>query len=66
MTDIRLESEIIENFRLFTVKELERLQTLPQGYVDDVLKKTPATKAIGNSFTVEVIKHLLSFTDFGG
>ena len=47
-------------FRLLTVSELERLQTLPKGYVGDVLKKTPATKAIGNSFTLEVIKHLLN------
>lgn len=53
-------------FRLLTVKELERLQTLPDGYVGDVLKKTPAAKAIGNSFTVEVIKHILSHAHFGG
>ena len=53
-------------FRLLTVSELERLQTLPKGYVGDVLKKTPATKAIGNSFTLEVIKHILSNIDFGG
>ena len=50
---------------LFTIKELERLQTLPQGYVGEILKKTPAAKAIGNSFTVEVISHLLSHADFG-
>lgn len=53
-------------FRLLSVGELERLQTLPEGYVGDVLKKTPAAKAIGNSFTVEVIKHILSHADFGG
>jgi len=65
--------EIIENmsndearklFRLFTISELEQLQTLPNGYVGDILKKTPAHHAIGNSFTNEVIKHILSYADF--
>ena len=65
LTDVRLESETVELFRLFTVKELERLQTLPEGYVGGVLKKTPAIKSIGNSFTLEVIKHILSFADLG-
>lgn len=47
-------------FRLFTIKELERLQTLPNEYTGELLKKTPAAHAIGNSFTLEVIKHLLT------
>lgn len=51
-------------FRLFTVKELERLQTLPVGYVDGILKKTPAAHAIGNGFTLEVIKHLVPYASF--
>ncbi|MEL4456942.1 DNA cytosine methyltransferase [Lutimonas vermicola] len=45
-------------FRLFSIKELERLQTLPDGYTR-LLKKTPAAHAIGNGFTLEVIKHIL-------
>ncbi len=65
--------EIIENmndeevrklFRLFTVTELERLQTLPDGFVGNILKVTPSAKAIGNGYTNEVIKHILSFADF--
>jgi len=51
-------------FRPFTVNELEILQTLPKGYVGNVIKPTPAVKAIGNAFTLEVIKHILSFADF--
>jgi len=51
-------------YRRATTLELERLQTLPIGYVGDILKKTPANHAIGNSFTLEVIKHLLSFASF--
>ena len=51
-------------FRLFTINELELLQTLPKGYVADVIKPTPAVKAIGNAFTLEVIKHILGFADF--
>ena len=65
-TDIMWESEVVEMFRPMTVNELEKLQTLPLGYVGDIIKKTPSKHAIGNGFTVEVIKHLLSFADFGG
>lgn len=39
--------------------ELERLQTLPDGYVSEHLKKTPSSHAVGNSFTSEVIKNIL-------
>lgn len=46
-------------FRLFSVTELERLQTLPDGYTN-LLKKTPAAHAIGNGFTLEMIKHILT------
>jgi len=60
MTD----SEARKLFRLFNINELEQLQTLPIGYVGDILKKTPAHHAIGNSFTNEVIKHILSYADF--
>lgn len=51
-------------FRPFTTTELERLQTLPVGYVGDILKKTPSHHAIGNSFTNEVIKHIISYANF--
>ena len=60
MTD----KEVKQLFRPFTVSELERMQTLPVGYVGDVLKKTPSHHAIGNSFTLEVIKYILPQADF--
>ena len=60
MTDI----EVKQLFRPFTILELEHMQTLPDGYVGEILKKTPSHHAIGNSFTLEVIKHILSYADF--
>lgn len=58
------DTEVKALFRPFTTIELERMQTLPDGYVSDILKKTPSHHAIGNSFSLEVIKHLLSYADF--
>lgn len=43
--------------RRFMVKELERLQTLPDGYTEG-FSKTVAQKAIGNGWTVDVIAHI--------
>jgi len=51
-------------FRLLYIGELEKLQTLPAGYVDDILKKTASTHAIGNGFTLEIIKHIFSSAKF--
>ena len=44
--------------RRFTTRELERLQTLPDGYTDG-FPKGVAQKAIGNGWTVDVIAHIL-------
>ncbi len=54
------DDEVKSLFRLFTVGELERLQTLPSKYTGELLKKTPAAHCIGNAFTMEVIEHILS------
>ncbi len=51
-------------FRVFSIEEQEKLQTLPFGYVGKVLKKTPSHHVIGNAFTNETIKHILSFANF--
>jgi len=51
-------------FRLPEIVELERLQGLPDNYIGSILKKTSAIHAIGNSFTLPVIKHILSFANF--
>jgi len=50
----------IENYviRKLTVNECCRLQGFPDGYCDSV-SKTQGYKALGNSFTVPVIKHLI-------
>lgn len=46
--------------RYFTIKELERLQTLTDGYTEGV-KDSARKKAIGNGWTVDVIAHILSY-----
>ena len=51
--------------RKLTVAEREILQTLPVGYTNvPGLSKTAKVKAIGNSWTIEVIKHIFSFLPF--
>lgn len=62
--ELMTDTEVKALFRLMTITELERLQTLPDGYVGDILRKTPSKHAIGNGFTVEVIKHILSQANF--
>jgi len=44
--------------RKLTIREMERLQTIPEGYTDCV-SKTAATKMIGNGWTIDVIKGIL-------
>lgn len=46
--------------RRFTIRELERLQTLPDGYTEGI-NDAARKKAIGNGWTVDVISHILSF-----
>jgi DNA (cytosine-5)-methyltransferase 3A len=49
-------------FRKLTTTEKEVLQTLPAGYTDvPGVSKTIREAGIGNGWTVEVIKHILSF-----
>lgn len=45
--------------RFLTMRELERLQTLPDGYTEGAAKGV-AQKAIGNGWTVDVIAHIFS------
>lgn len=52
-----LQSDVM---RKFTTRELERLQTLPDGYTEGA-SRTVAQKAIGNGWTVDVIAHILSY-----
>ena len=45
-------------FRYYTTKEMCRLQTLPDNYLD-MIPITVARKALGNGWTVDVIAHIL-------
>ena len=46
------------NLRRLSIKEMERLQTLPEGYVDrSECSKSKKGQVIGNGWTVEVIRH---------
>ena len=47
-------------FRYYTRREYERLQTLPDGYTDAV-SESAAKKALGNGWTADVIAHIFSF-----
>lgn len=50
-----------DNFiRRLNIDELERLQTLPEGYTE-IANERDAKKAIGNGWTVDVIAHILSY-----
>lgn len=47
----------IENIRYFNQIELERLQTLPEGYTK-LLTRNQAAGVIGNGWTVDVLAHI--------
>lgn len=47
-------------FRYYTTKEMCRLQTLPDNYLD-MIPITAARKALGNGWTVDVIAHIFSY-----
>lgn len=46
--------------RMLERDEVERLQTIPNGYTN-IVSKTDAHKMIGNGWTVDVIAHIFSF-----
>ena len=52
--------EDVKGLRYITPKECERLQTVPDNYTDCV-SDTQRYKMLGNGWTVDVIKHILSF-----
>ena len=47
-------------FRYYTLKEYERLQTVPENYTS-VVSTSQAKKMIGNAWTVDVISHIFSY-----
>lgn len=50
--------------RDLTTKEYRRLQTIPDWYDFDDLIKSKITDLIGDGWTIEVIKHILSYLKF--
>jgi DNA (cytosine-5)-methyltransferase 3A len=59
--DTQCNQAVVDNGRIrrFTITELERLQTLPDGYTEGI-KDAKRKKAIGNGWTVDTIVHILS------
>ena len=56
-----------EVIRRFTLTELERLQTLPDGYTAaEGVSDTARRKAIGNGWTTDVIAHIFSYLPQAG
>lgn len=54
------------NLRRLSIKEMERLQTMRDGYVDDLsLSTSKKGQMLGNGWTVEVISHIFSFLNQG-
>lgn len=49
-----------ENIRILTQLELERLQTIPEGYTN-ILKRNDAACLLGDGWTVDVIAHIFSY-----
>ena len=45
---------------LYTIEQLERLQTLPVGYTAPAVRKTQRAHCIGNGWTVAVVEHIFS------
>ena len=51
-----------KHFRVLTIKESSRLQTIPDDYLDvPGISKTQKFKMVGNAMTVDVIAHILSY-----
>jgi len=48
------------NIRYLTQTELERLQTVPEGYTS-ILKRDDAACLLGDGWTIDVIAHILSY-----
>lgn len=52
----------LDGYRKLSPEECERLQTFPDGYTS-AISNTQRYKCLGNAFTVDVIKHILSFME---
>jgi DNA (cytosine-5)-methyltransferase 3A len=55
--------EYNENIRILTQNELEKLQTVPEGYTG-LLKRNDAACLLGDGWTVDVIAHILGYAQW--
>lgn len=55
--------EYNENIRILTQTELEKLQTVPEGYTS-ILKRNDAACLLGDGWTVDVIAHILKYAQW--
>jgi len=55
--------EYNENIRILTQTELEKLQTVPEGYTS-ILKRNDAACLLGDGWTVDVIAHILGYAQW--
>ena len=56
--DIVETPELYDGIRWLTIREMERLQTVPEGYTDG-LSRYHAADLLGDGWTIDVITHLL-------
>lgn len=65
LTTVLKDNYITQDYKIrkLTPVECERLQTVPDNYTNHV-SNTQRYKMLGNGFTVDVIKHILSFCNF--
>lgn len=58
------ETDVFNGVRYFNQLEMERCQTVPEGYTK-CLTRNEAADVLGDGWTVDVIAHILSFMDYG-
>ena len=58
------ETDVFDGIRYFNQLEMERCQTVPEGYTK-CLTRNEAADVLGDGWTLEVVAHILSFMNYG-
>ena len=58
------ETDVFDGVRHLNQIEMERCQTVPEGYTS-CLSRNQAANVLGDGWTVDVIAHILSFLPYG-
>lgn len=58
------ETDVFDGIRYFNQLEMERCQTVPEGYTK-CLTRNEAADVLGDGWTLEVVVHILSFMNYG-